>query len=300
MKSFSQLMALTEDEARETLEKIRWPQGPVCPHCLKKNVTALQGKATRPGVYKCRDCRKQFTVTVGTIFHKSHIPLKTWLIAFHLLCSSKKGISALQLQRMLNLKSYQTAWHMAHRIRHAMSSPPLAAMLTGDVEVDEVAVGGYIKGSEGGKRKTWTNKTQVVALVSRDGPARAFPLDWAGAKNLKDTIRWNVDRSSRILTDKNQSYYGLSSEFAAHETVNHSKNEYVRGDVSTNTVESYFALLRRGIHGTFHSISRKHLKRYCDEFSFRWTWRKVDDTERTFRALRKVEGKRLTKKGLVA
>ncbi len=286
---------LTEEEAREKLEKIRWPKGPVCPHCESKNVTRIEGKSKkiRDGVIQCNECRGQFTVTVGTIMHRSHITLRQWVQAFHSMCAHKKGVSALQLKRDLGLHSYQAAWHLAHRIRFAMREEPLADLLKGTVEVDETYIGGK---SSGGKRgRGAPKKTVVLALVERDGRVKSKPVETISASELKGAIRENVDKSTRIMTDELPSYRGIGTEFAGgHRTVNHGAGEYATvGGVHINGAESYFALLKRGVHGTFHHVSKKHLHRYCDEFSFRWGERKVTDGERTVAAIKGMEGKRL-------
>lgn len=266
---------LTEDEARKILEGIRWPKGIECPHCKGKDVVRINGKSetVRDGLLRCKDCRKQFTVTVGTIMERSHITLRQWVQAFHSMCSHKKGVSSLQLQRNLDLHSYRSAWHLTHRIRLAMSHDPLASLLRGVVEVDETYVGGKPrKGGNGGdnKRGRGTKKTPVMAMVERDGNVVSKPVENVTAKTLKSAIREAVDRESKIMTDEYESYSGIGKEFnGGHETVNHGRGEYVRGDISSNTAESYFALLKRGVHGTFHHISKKHLPRYCNEFSFR-------------------------------
>lgn len=300
MSNLAELSKLTEDEAREYLERIRWPHGPVCPHCgVVDGATKLEGKAHRPGVYKCRSCLKQFTVTVGTIFERSHIELRLWIMAFAIMCASKKGVSAKQLQRQLGLGSYQSAWHMAHRIRHAMSAEPLKGMLAGRVEIDETYVGGKPRpgNNEGRKSGRGTKKAAVVALVERGGKVRSFPIERVNAATLKGAVRENVERSAMILTDEWASYQGLGKEFkGGHFTVNHGDGEYWRGGAGTNTVESYFALLKRGVYGSFHHVSKKHLHRYCDEFSFRWNHRRTTDGERTDAALRGADGKRLTYK----
>lgn len=293
------LSKLTEDEARSYLESVLWPNGPACGHCRSQNARKLEGEAHRAGLYKCRDCRKQFTVTVNTIFHRSHIPLRLWLMAFSILCSAKKGISALQLQRQLGLGSYQAAWHMAHRIRYAMSQEPLKGMLQGQVEVDETYVGGKPrpKSGEKPKRGRGTKKIPVVALVQRGGNVRAKPIERVDGKTLKGAIRENVDKRSVILTDEFSSYRGIGKEFKfGHVTVNHSEGEYARGGAHTNTAESYFSLLKRGIVGSFHHVSKEHLHRYVDEFSFRWNHRGAKDGERTVTALRAANGKRLSYK----
>jgi transposase-like protein len=296
--TLTEVSKLTEDQARETFERIRWPNGPVCPHCGSAIATKLQGKAHRAGLYKCNGCEDQFTATINTIMEDSHLPIRTWLMAFALLCSAKKGISALQLQRQLGIGSYRSAWHMAHRIRHAMSQEPLAGLLQGTVEVDETYVGGKPRQRHGQpkpKKGRGTKKVAVVALVERGGQARAHKVERVDAKTLGKAVRENVDRRSRLMTDQFGSYAEIGRKFiGGHQTVNHSKGEYVRGDASTNEVESYFALLKRGVMGSFHHVSKKHLDRYCDEFSFRWNHRKVSDGERTVEAIKSSEGKRLT------
>ena len=216
--------------------------------------------------------------------------------------SSKKGVSALQLQRQLELGSYHSAWHLAHRIRHAMSKEPLASLLRGTVEVDETYVGGKPRKGSGNYRVgRGTKKVPVMALVERGGRVRSHKVSGVDGATLKDAVRACVDKSSRIMTDELKSYRGLGDEFeGGHETVNHSQEEYVRGEASTNEVEAYFALLKRGIMGSFHHVSEQHLNRYCDEFSFRWNLRKVSDARRTVIAIKGGEGKRLTYKQPIA
>jgi transposase-like protein len=286
----AELTALTEDQAREFIESIRWPHGPVCPHCGGTKTGTVQGKWARSGLYTCLTCMKQFTVTVDTVLHGSHISLRHWLIAFHLMTSSKKGVSALQLQRNLGLGSYKSAWHLAHRIRYAMSEGGICAPLKGTVEVDETYVGG--KSREGKCGRGSERKTPVVVLVERNGRVRSYPIQRVNAKTLKGAIRDNVHQDSRIMTDEWAAYTGIGSEFrGGHQVVNHSKKEYMNGEACTNTVESYFALLKRGVHGIFHHVSKCHLHRYCDEFSFRWNFRKVDDGQRTIEAIQDIAGK---------
>lgn len=280
-----------EDSARAYLESIRWPNGPVCPHCESENVykiTSKPGSKTRKGVHKCRACRKQFTVTVGTIFESSHIPLSKWLMAVHLMCASKKGMSAHQLHRMLGV-TYKTAWFMCHRIRYAMTQEPLASKLSGTVEVDETYVGGKVRGTSRGR----IDKPPVVALVERGGEVRAFPMPQVTEKNLRQAIRENVETSARIMTDGHYAYRDVGQEFAEHHAVSHERNEWVRGDAHTQTVEGYFSLLKRGIVGTYHHVGDEHLHRYVDEFTFRYNRRKVDDGTRAAMAIRGAEGKRL-------
>ena len=287
---------LTEDRARVILEEIRWPDGPVCPHCGEKNATRLQGKSlkTRDGLLQCNSCRKQFTVTVNTIMHGSHITLRQWVQAFHSICSHKKGVSALQLKRNLGLHTYHSAWHLAHRIRLAMRNDPILQGLTGDVEVDETYVGGKPRDKGDNKRGRGTKKTPVLVLVERNGRAVAKPIENVGGKTLRDAIRKMVSKASRIITDEFRSYIGIGEHFdGGHATVNHSEDQFVNGDVYTNTAESFFALLKRGVTGTFHHISKRHLGRYCDEFSFRWDHRRTTDGERTVAAIQGMAGKRL-------
>jgi transposase-like protein len=292
--NLNQVSKLTEEEARVAFERIRWPHGPVCPHCGSVEATRLEGKAHRAGLYKCRGCDGQFTATVDTLMEDSHLPIRTWLMAFAILCSAKKGISALQLQRQLELGSYRTAWHLCHRIRHAMAQEPLAGLLRGTVEVDETYVGGKPrKGTGKHKAGRGTKKIPVVALVERGGRVRAHKISGAG-RELKEAIRKNVDRASTIMTDQLSAYVGIGKEFeGGHHRVNHSKGEYWRDGAGTNTAESYFALLKRGVMGSFHHVSKQHLNRYCDEFSFRWNYRKSSDGERTQRAIELSEGCRL-------
>jgi transposase-like protein len=302
--------ALSEDQARETLERIRWPNGPICPHCgAVENVTKFRPRSereqtpsggARAGVWKCNACGDQFTVTVNTVMESSHIPMRLWLMAFTIMCSAKKGISALQMQRQLGIGSYRTAWFLCHRIREAKKREPLASLLAGTVEVDETYVGGKPRPKAGepkSKRGRGTKKTPVVALVERGGRVRARKIDRVDGATLKAAIRENVDRKARIMTDEWHAYSGIGKEFeGGHEFVTHSAGEYARGDASTNTAESYFALLKRGVMGSFHHISKQHLDRYCDEFSFRWDYRGINDSDRTTLALKQAEGKRLTYK----
>jgi transposase-like protein len=261
------------EAAREHLEAIRWPNGPVCPHCGESERRPYPLKSKTRKLYKCAACRKQYTVTVGTIFEGSHIPLNKWLLAFFLLCSSKKGMSAHQLHRMLGV-TYKSAWFMAHRIRYAMEQPPFAKPLTGVVEADETYVGGKERNRKrkDKQKKTGrgTDKTPVVVLVERGGEARSFRMANVTGLELKGAIRRNVAKDARIMTDSFKSYRGLHKEFASHEYVSHSDGEYARGEVHTNTAENYFSILKRGIDGTYHHISEAHLPRYLAEFDFRY------------------------------
>lgn len=284
-----------ENAARKYLEAICWPNGPICPHCSATKIYRLKVKNTQREVLKCAGCRKQFTVTVGTIFEDSHLPLTLWLQAFQLFCSSKKGMSAHQLHRMLGI-TYKSAWFMSHRIRHAVAEPMPQDKLGGRgsqytvVEVDETYIGGKRRQVKHGSR---SHKTPVVALVERDGRVRSRVMKIVNAKNIKDMIRENVKKDSYIITDSFSGYRGLDKDFNYHEMVNHYAKEYVRGQIHTNTVEGFFSLLKRGLTGTFHHVSRQHLPRYLAEFDFRYNERKVTDLERSMAALKIVEGKRL-------
>jgi transposase-like protein len=319
--NLSDVSKLTEEQARERFEQIRWPNGPVCPHCGSVEATKLAWKAKRQkpdtelkgkrrphreGLYRCVGCEEQFSATVKTILEDSHLPIRTWLMAFAILCSAKKGISALQLQRQLGLGSYRTAWHLCHRIRHAMDREPLKGLLGvggGTVEADETYVGGKPRKPVGrkvpGVRRRGlvgrgTLKQPVVALVERGGRVRARTIPDVTAETLKAAVRTHVDPSARLMTDELRSYVGLHKEFAGgHHVVNHSAGEYARGDASVNEAEAFFALLKRGVMGSFHHISKQHMNRYLNEFSFRWDLRKVSDGERTVEAIRASEGKRL-------
>jgi transposase-like protein len=289
------ITTLTEDTARQYLENLLWPDGPVCPHCRGQNVTRIQCESTRPGLFLCNPCRQQFTVTVGTIFEDSHIPLRSWVMAFQMMCASKKGVSAKQVQRQLGLGSYKSAWFMCHRIRYAMENGPLAKLLNGTVEVDETYVGGKPRPGTGfHKRGRGTSKTPVLALVERKGNIRTRVVGNVTGKTLKDEIRAHVHKSAAIITDEWRSYLGIGKEFAGgHSFVRHNLGEYSVNGINTNTVESFFALLKRGVYGTFHHISKKHLHRYCSEFEFRWNHRGIEDGERMETALKRTAGKRL-------
>ncbi|HEV2879704.1 MAG TPA: IS1595 family transposase [Pyrinomonadaceae bacterium] len=292
-----------EDEAREFLEWRRWPNGTICPHCKAEGaykLTAKEGSKTpvRKGVWKCKACRKQFTVRVGSIFEDSHIPLSKWLLAIHLMCSSKKGMSAHQLHRMMGI-TYKSAWFLVHRIRYAMSQEPMASKLNGIVESDETYIGGKAKNMHASVRKLKVQgrgvvgKAPVVTLVERDGRVRSTHLATVTQHNLRESMRQCVSTDATICTDESALYFGVKDEFAGHEAVNHHKGEYVRGGSHVNTSESFHALLKRGVHGTYHHWPPHHLHRYLSEFDFRFNWRKVADGERTLEAIKGFEGKRL-------
>ena len=285
-----------ETKARELLEAWRWPHGPVCPHCQNggdKTISKLAARAgsphgVRPGVYFCGACRQQFTVTVGTVLERSRVPLSKWLMAWTLLCSSKKSISANQIHRMIGV-TYKTAWFMCHRIRLAMTPAPGAeAKLTGTVEVDETFVGPKSK-----------PKSAVVALVERRGLARVKVIASVTQKNLGAALSECVSPAAIVNTDEHPSYKQPLQQWKAHQAVNHSRGEYQRQNpdgsrVSTNSAESFFSLLKRAIIGAWHHISREHLPRYANEFAFRWNTRHDTDDQRLEKFARWSEGKRLT------
>ena len=301
--------------AVDYLESLRWPNGPECPHCGESEREPYRLKSNTRKLWKCAACRKQFTVTIGTIFEGSHIPLNKWLLAFYLLCSSKKGMSAHQLHRMLGI-TYKSAWFMAHRIRYAMEQPAFQTLLTGTVEVDETYIGGKKRRSNKKKyapldptkpnpaRQTGrgSDKTPVVVLVERGGKARAMRVANVTAEQLGGAIRRHVDREAHLRTDAFMSYKKVGKEYASHEAVDHN-TEYVRGDAHTNTAENFFAILKRGINGIYHHVSEAHLPRYLAEFEFRYNNLARDgvtDAERTRRALLGAEGKRLMYGGATA
>lgn len=284
-----------EDAARKYLEAIRWPHGPVCPHCG----TVDKAYATkRPGKYRCasKECRKDFTVKVGTVFESSHIQLHKWLLAAYLLCSSKKGISSNQLARALGV-TYKTAWFMTHRIREAMRtgsfSPVGGSGKT--VEADETYIG--LKKGHKKARAGYGHKRAVVSLVERGGMVRSFHVDRATVSEVVPLLRKNVSRESRLMTDESRLYWTVGTEYAAHDAVEHGKHEYVRGDIHTNTVEGYFSIFKRGMKGIYQHCGENHLHRYVAEFDFRYNNRVrfgIDDEARTRIALKQIEGKRLT------
>ncbi|MGQ0455815.1 MAG: IS1595 family transposase [Hyphomicrobium sp.] len=289
-----------EDAARAHLEAQRWPDGPICPRCGEaERVHRLEGKSHRKGLCQCNACLQPFSVTVGTVMERSHVQLTKWVLGFHKMAASKKGISAKQLQRELGLGSYRTAWFMAMRIREAMriDTPPPIGGEGKIVESDETYVGG--KGSNAHKRKPIPKKHAVVALVERGGEVRAKHIPTVSIKTLRKAIDKNADKRSHLMTDELPASKPIGATFAAHGRVVHSAGEYVSKDgmTHTQTVESFFAILKRGVMGSFHSVSEQHLQRYVDEFSFRWNTRSslgIEDVERANRAMKGAEGKRLT------
>ena len=288
-----------EDAARAHIEALRWPNGPTCPHCGNSDpdmIRRLEGKSHRPGLFQCNECREHFTVTVGSVMERSHIPLHKWVLGFHLMAASKKGMSAHQLHRMLGI-TYKSAWFLAMRIREAMTGGMFSGPMGGPnkvVEVDETYVGGKAKNRA---HKPPPKKHAVVSLVDRDaGKVMSFHVANVTAKTLRPIIVKHVSRKSYLMTDESTIYPKMGREFAGHGTVNHSADEYVRtgGFHHTNTVEGFFSMLKRGIYGTFHHVSEAHLGRYLSEFDFRHNARHVTDAERAALAICGAEGKRLT------
>jgi transposase-like protein len=286
------------NKAREHLEALLWPEGPVCPHCgIVGNAAALSGKSTRPGVYKCRDCRQPFSVTVGTVFERSKIPLNKWLLATHLLVSSKKGISSHQIHRVLSV-TYKTAWFMTHRIREAMKPATGTPQIGGSgktVEADET----YLAKSPKTRKPKGTPlhakpAPMVVSLVERGGNIRSKYLD---DRNIRQALDEHLDERSRLVTDGSTTYKFYMPTLDQHESVDHSKYEWSRGDVHTNTLENFFSIFKRGLVGTYQHMDKKHLDRYLAEFDFRHNNRAklgINDARRAEIALKGIEGKRLT------
>lgn len=297
MPNISNPIYTDAEKAREHLEKLHWPLGPVCPHCgVVNEATKLKGKSTRPGVYKCNACEKPFSVTVGTVMEDSKIPLNKWVYAFALVNESKKGISAHQLHRSLGI-TYKSAWFMLHRIREAMKMDQEPMGGEGcTIEADETFIGK--DKSAPPSRTAFRNMNKVVTLVDRStGRATSFHVtDNLDADTISGILYTNVRRESRLITDEAKFYIRPGREYAAHETVNHFAKEYVRGDITTNTIEGFFGIFKRGMKGIYQHCSSKHLQRYLHEFDFRYTYRAAngyDDAARTAEALKGARGKRL-------
>lgn len=321
-----------EDAAWAHYETLRWPDGPICPKCGSvDNATRLETKTvtrvrklkdgttkeaswTRRGVHKCKDkaCGTQFTATVGTVFEDSHIPMSKWLMATHLICASKKGMSAAQLHRMLGFGSYRTAWFMLHRIREAMAERGSVQKLGGEgsggiVEADETYYGKVenpteytTKGHKFRRSKQGkgpSNKMAVVALVERGGKARVFHVATANRESVERIVRENIAESARLHTDESRLYGRIGHEFAAHERVHHAKGEYARADIHTNTAEGFFGVFKRGMRGVYQHCGERYLHRYLSEYEFRFNTRTklgFTDKERATLALKGAAGKRLT------
>src|SRR5665213_2328793 len=291
------------DKAREWLEARLWKDGPVCPKCgVINEATLMKGKSTRPGLYQCNACREPFTVTVGTLYERSKVPLNKWLAATHLMMASKKGMSALEIGRLLGL-SKKTAWFLCHRIRESLRETKLEPMGGKGkiVEIDETFIGGLEKNKHRKKRKHvgtgGAGKEAVFSLVERDGRVQSHHVASVTAKTLRPIIRAQVDGKTLVMTDEGATAKSLGKEFKKHGMVNHSIGEYVRGNIHTNTIEGYFSILKRGVVGTYHHVSQQHLKRYLAEFDYRYNEREalgVDDAERMAKSVQGIVGKRLT------
>ena len=298
-----------EAKAREWLEASRWPNGPVCAHCgaTAERVRKLLGVKDkkgreRQGLYQCNECHGQFTVMMGTLYERSHIPLHKWLLATHLMTSSKKGMSAHQLHRMLGV-TYKTAWFMGHRIREGMTdtNPSPIGGSGKIIEADEAFVGGKEGNKHRNKRKLmgrgYDGKEMVFSLVERGGKARSFHVPSISTKELRPILMAHAHPGSALMTDEGHGLSMVDKEFARRGMVRHAKGEYARGDIHTNTVEGFFSIFKRGVMGTYHHVSAQHLKRYLAEFDFRYTNRAsvgVNDAMRAEKALKGIEGKRLT------
>jgi transposase-like protein len=299
----------SEEAARQHLEAIRWPTGPVCPHCgvvgghyALTGTGGAKGTKARPGLYKCHEyrCRKQFSVTVGTVFERSKIPLSKWLMAVHLMCASKKGISAKQIERMFGIQ-YRSAWFMCHRIREAMKPGGSALMGSGGgmVEVDETFIGNKRSVKPKGQKKGrgYFHKYKVLSLVDRKaGRARSIVLDNVSAKCIAPILRANIAKEATLMTDEAFYYTKIGREFAGHETVNHFAGEYGRGIAHTNTIEGFFSVFKRGMKGIYQHCGEQHLHRYLNEFDYRYNHRSANgfsDSQRAAMVLARIGGKRL-------
>jgi len=307
------LAAKDEAAAVAFIEALRWGSDPACPRCGDADVYPMRDRATgereKNYRWRCRGCGKMFSVRTGTVFEETRLPLRHWCHAFWRASASKKGVSALQIARECAI-THKSALFLMHRVRLAMASDPGEPLLSGVVEADETLVGGKRRRPHGvphSKRrlapgdkksaKRWggygKDKENVMVMVERGGRARALHVDWVTAKNMKEHLQRHVAQEATLMTDEAHYYKEGGRQFPRHETVNHSAGEYVRGDAYTNTAESFFSLFKRGIYGTFHSVSAHHLHRYATEFEFRHNTRKLDDGARTVAAIRGAEGKRL-------
>lgn len=289
-QKFKNLAELTQyfpddQSCRKYLESQRWNDKPICPHCQNDSVYKFaDGKH-----YKCKSCRRKFTVLIGTVFEDTHIALRKWFIAIYIFTSHKKGISSCQLAKDLGI-TQKSAWHLLHRIRHAFGVNEVE-MMQDEVEIDETYVGGKRKGKRG---RGAAGKTAVLGLVERNGRVFAQPVSNVKGKTLQKVVREKVVKGTNVMTDELPSYNGLGIDYL-HETVSHGKGEFVRGNVHTNTIEGYWSLLKRGIYGIYHQVSKKHLHRYCTEFGFRYNSRQSGETMRFDNLLSECDGRLMYK-----
>jgi ISXO2-like transposase domain/Transposase zinc-ribbon domain len=288
----------SELAAVEFFEQQRWGNKPCCVHCgcignVYKMIDQKTGQRNKRFLWRCRDCKMQYTVRIGTVYEDSRIELRHWIFAFWRAATSKKGVAALEIQRQCQL-SYKSALFMMHRIRFGMT-PSKPTKLSGTVEIDETYVGGKSRPGGGeGRRLRWQKKTAVFGLVERDGNIHRRVVPNVSGRTLRAAIREMVDSNSRLMTDEYPCYANIGGEFkGGHERVRHTAGEYARGDANTNTIESSFAILKRGINGIHHAVSKKHLHRYVAHYDFLWNARKINDGERTAAAIQSCEGKRL-------
>ena len=286
-----------KEAARRHLEQIRWPDGAYCPHCGEaENVKLLKGKSHRPGLYKCYSCKGHFSITVGTVFERSRVPINKWILAAHLMAASKKGISAHQIHRTVGV-TYKTAWFMLHRLREAMREKETGKLGGGGrfVEVDETYL--VNKTKRYGKKPSIFDKEKVITLIERGGGARSYHVKRVTSDTVKKILNEQVFKDTAIISDQSAIYPRAVKDYAGHATVNHSIHEYARGSVHTNTIEGYFSILKRGLTGTYQHWSSQHLERYLSEFDFRYTYREkngFNDSQRADILLKGIEGKRIT------
>jgi transposase-like protein len=282
-----------DQEARKFLESKLWPHGPVCPHCrAQQRIYHSHGRGVREGVYRCNNCDRDFTVTVGTVMEGTHLPLRKWLMAIYLFTVAKKGISAKELQGILEV-TYKTAWYLSHRIREAIKEN-FSDRLGGDgriVEADETFWGTAYQKPQGARG--YAHKMKVVTLVERDGPARSFVVGNVDAETVAAILEEQVHQETVLNTDEAAYYKKVGKKFAAHESVNHAAGEYARGVVSTNTVEGFFSLFKRGLIGTYHKVGSQHLSLYCAEFDFRWNTRALTTMDRMSEIITRFAGVRV-------
>jgi transposase-like protein len=282
-----------EEAAERHIFLSRWPdEEPTCPHCGSTKIRRMAGK-TQAGMFLCNDCRDKFTVRTGTVMERSHVPLHKWLLATHLLASSKKGISASQIARNIGV-TYKTAWFLMHRIREAMDGALPSGPLGGAgkvVESDEAFVGGKKNRRLSGKVAP---KKKIVALVERDGRARSFHVANIHANTVRSAIVTHVDRASTLMTDEARVYWAVGREFAAHGHSLHASRKFGKGETHSNTAENFFSILKRGVIGTYHHWSAAHIHRYLAEFNLRYSMKGNTDTERAASILKGMEGRRLT------